>query len=89
MHLVIRKILISFGERFLGTAGPRLDVGVDWRIICFVRRINDDALCRRLLGRVSLEPQAIATATGTKGRRVASLSFEAVDVTHIWVSVQR
>lgn len=87
MHLVVGKIRISFGVLLLGMASTRLDVGVQRRIICFVRRINDDALCRRLHGRVSLVAISIATAPVAGRGKAASFLLETVDITHIWLPI--
>ena len=65
----------------LTAGGARLDVGVIWRIFCFVRRIKDDALGRRLQ---RLSDVAAATATVVAGRRdTACPDSDSIKITHM------
>lgn len=82
-HLVKKGVLVSVELRvlFLFVTSTRPDVRECRRIICFVRRINDDRLFLRLRG--CMAPGAIAvvaTATGAGRRKAASFWFGTVEI---------
>jgi len=61
-------------------AGARLDVGVCRRIFCFVRRIYDDALGRRLQG---LSDVGVTIATVAGRRDTACPDSDSIEITHM------
>ena len=99
-HLIVEFTLVSFElcVLFLFEAGARLDVGVLPKILCFVRRVNDDRLFLRFHGHAALwdcvatvavanAVVAVATvATASGGRIAASM---ALFVTHRFLVLGR